>query len=966
MIPFFKKNAFLTIFIIAFVYKAEGQFTSLGSAVGNNCGCVTLTPNVGNSSGAAWYNQQLNLNNSFDLSIEIELGCTDLNGADGMAFVLQRNGLSAIGTTGGNIGYAGGGFNQSIAVLLDTYQNSTEGDPSYDHISINTNGDIFHNTANNLDGPVRIIAGIDNVEDCAKHTLRVVWNATTKNLRAFFDGNLRVQANVDIVNSIFSGNPNVYWGMTAGTGGLSNLQRFCPILKGNVTTNTTNNDICVNQAIQLNASVQSTFTIANYYWSLGDGTTSNSLTPPLHTYTVPGNYLVKFAATNTNGCVSDTVYKTIVVHPKPTASFTVNDTCVGNPITLQSNTTGSITNYMWIIDGQLAASNAVITNSNYTVGTHLVKHLVVGIGGCNSDTAYGSFTVFDKPATPTFTVNNSCVGSSTTLSPNNFNNALQYYWIINNAAPVNSNSITNTFAAGNYTIKLYAKVTNGCTSDTAFGNFSVLLKPVANITINDTCATFPITMQSNAANAAYTQQWLINNVPVASTTSYTSTFAPGNYQVQYIVQNTSLCADTANATFTVFPKPTIPLFTVQNICEGLSTNLVPTSLDLSLQYYWIINNAAPVNSNSISNVFTNGNYSVKLYAKNANGCTSDTAIGNFSVLKKPTASIIINDTCETFPITMQSNSANAAYTQQWLINNLPVASTSSYTNTFAPGNYTVQYIVQNTIACADTANATFIVHKKPNISAAAPTVCLGQPTQFTTTISNLPLALQSYQWLFHDGSTSNLMNPSKLFTASGSFTAKVIATTVNGCKSDTLPTTFVITNAVVNAGNDTLVLRNQPFTLNATGDAGTYLWQPSLPFANPAINNPTGTLSNDQQFVVQLTTAQGCIAKDTIVVKVFDGGRIYVPTAFTPNNDGKNDVLLPTYIGINKLNYFSIYNRWGVKVFETQNLATGWSGTYKTKLQPSGTYIFVVSAVDYLGNKFFKKGTEKNFNSFNF
>jgi hypothetical protein len=110
-----------------------------------------------------------------------------------------------------------------------------------------------------------------------------------------------------------------------------------------------------------------------------------------------------------------------------------------------------------------------------------------------------------------------------------------------------------------------------------------LQKPVANIIINDTCAPNPITMQSNAANAVYTQQWLVNNAVVATTTNYTNTFAAGNYNIQYIAQNTSNCADTAYASFTVYAKPTLPIFTTQNVCSGASTLLQVTNYDSHLQ-----------------------------------------------------------------------------------------------------------------------------------------------------------------------------------------------------------------------------------------------------------------------------------------------------------------------------------------------------------------------------------------------
>jgi hypothetical protein len=114
-----------------------------------------------------------------------------------------------------------------LGLLLDTYQNSSpDNDPTYDHIAIQRNGDLNHNVANNLAGPVTILAGNDNAEDCNWHFLKVSWDANTKKLDAYFDGVLRVSTINDMVNTTFSGNPLVYRGFTGSTGGLNNLQRF--------------------------------------------------------------------------------------------------------------------------------------------------------------------------------------------------------------------------------------------------------------------------------------------------------------------------------------------------------------------------------------------------------------------------------------------------------------------------------------------------------------------------------------------------------------------------------------------------------------------------------------------------------------------------------------------------------------------------------------------------------------------
>jgi gliding motility-associated-like protein len=94
-----------------------------------------------------------------------------------------------------------------------------------------------------------------------------------------------------------------------------------------------------------------------------------------------------------------------------------------------------------------------------------------------------------------------------------------------------------------------------------------------------------------------------------------------------------------------------------------------------------------------------------------------------------------------------------------------------------------------------------------------------------------------------------------------------------------------------------------------------------------------------------------------VKITVFKGSAVYVPTGFTPNNDGKNDILRPTYIGIRQLDYFRVYNRWGQLIFSTNNTGLGWDGTIRGQKQQTGTFVWMVKAIDYAGKVYELKGT---------
>ena len=111
------------------------------------------------------------------------------------------------------------------------------------------------------------------------------------------------------------------------------------------------------------------------------------------------------------------------------------------------------------------------------------------------------------------------------------------------------------------------------------------------------------------------------------------------------------------------------------------------------------------------------------------------------------------------------------------------------------------------------------------------------------------------------------------------------------------------------------------------------------------------------QYKVQVYNEIGCVDAAYVTVKVFATlPTVFVPDAFTPNGDGKNDLLKPIMAGIQKMEYFTVYNRWGQLVYQLQANEQSWNGSVNGKAQPTGAFIWVVKAVDYNGNPYFKKG----------
>lgn len=213
--------------ILALLFQSHfllAQFHLNGAAEQTNDTCWVLTEAQNGQVGSIWNTTKIDLNNSFQVIMELYLGCKDGNGADGILFGLQPVSTS-IGQQGEGLGFQG--VSPSVGIEFDTWQNGNLSDPTVDHVAISMNGNLNHAAGNNLAGPIQANPTNGNIEDCDWHKLRVNWDATTKTIEVWFDCSLRLTYTGDIVNEIFGGNPNVFWGFTAATGGANNLQQVC-------------------------------------------------------------------------------------------------------------------------------------------------------------------------------------------------------------------------------------------------------------------------------------------------------------------------------------------------------------------------------------------------------------------------------------------------------------------------------------------------------------------------------------------------------------------------------------------------------------------------------------------------------------------------------------------------------------------------------------------------------------------
>jgi gliding motility-associated-like protein len=218
----------------------------------------------------------------------------------------------------------------------------------------------------------------------------------------------------------------------------------------------------------------------------------------------------------------------------------------------------------------------------------------------------------------------------------------------------------------------------------------------------------------------------------------------------------------------------------------------------------------------------------------------------------------------------------------------------------------------------------------------------------------------TYAWLPTPTlSNLNILDP---IATPGTTTAYVLRAYDNkGCPKPGYDTVIVKVLPDINAfaGRDTAVITGQPLQLRATGGVG-YRWVPATALSNPVIANPVATYNAPSPgilYKVFVYNEAGCVDSAFIKVKVFQTmPSVFVPNAFTPNRDGKNDLLRPIAVGMVRIDYFQIFNRWGQLVFSTSTNEHGWDGTIAGKVQPAGTYVWLVKAVDYTGAPYVQRG----------
>jgi gliding motility-associated-like protein len=549
-------------------------------------------------------------------------------------------------------------------------------------------------------------------------------------------------------------------------------------------------------------------------------------------------------------------------------------------------------------------------------------------------------------------------------------------WDFGDGGTSNLQNPTHDFTTtGNHTVTLTTYSTVPCTTVVTH---TVTIWDIPTVTVsgggslcNGGSLTVPVTFTFTGNppwNLTYTDGTTPTTVNGINTSPYTiNVGGTGTYTATSLTDAHCTGTTSGSAIVAVSPPPVVTFTQPPDVCVTVPPFSMTGGSPIGGNYH-----GTGITSNIFDPTVTGtGTFPVTyVYIDPVTGC-SDSAVQNITVNLGVTVTVSPSDAF-ICPGTSINLTASGASTYHW---SPPLGLNDTLGATvIAQPPTTTTYTVFGVSAGGCTGSATGTVNfYNTNAVAITATPDEGcQPLETTFTYSPLNLVLDStWNWNFGDYNPftnhSNLMNPSYNYQYPGAFQVIFQASDINGCLiSDTtivnvyrLPVAdfhYYPFNAIANL--------NPVNFVDLSTLANEWEWDfgdPASISANTSmLQNPTHMFSDSGTFNIQLIVTSIHHCTDTVVkqVAIYPELLVYIPNAFTPNNDGTNDIFKPIMSGIDKSTYkLYIFDRWGQMVFSTTDVNEGWDGTYKGKPLTNDTYTYLMYYYDTLGKDYKRLGS---------
>ena len=708
--------------------------------------------------------------------------------------------------------------------------------------------------------------------------------------------------------------------------------------------------LCVNTPIQFTDTTYSRYGAVNSWrWDFGVPppifSDTSHLQNPVYTYTAPGTYTVELQVTNNKGC-SKIYTKDIVINGNPLLSVFPPDSVYCGLDTLQLNGVGA-GNFNWTPPINIIAANTATPRVFPNVQTKYYARLT-DINGCITN---DSLTV-----TPKFDLSNAIAGpiniceedTVTLKGTSNYSSSITWQWTPAATAESPTNDTTRVYPIVTTTYTLRTQWGSHCI---ATKTHTINVKPLAIPNAGPdafVCSGGQTFTQLNASGGI-SYQW--TPVTGLSNPNIPNPIASPTVPTYYVVA-VGVAGCPKLRTDTVFINVSaVPVFNTINDTLICDIDTLQLTTNGSGNYLWSPNYM--ISSTTVASPLVSPNVPTWYYVTLTDpvGCKSKDSV--FVDVKDRVSLNAGADTtiCQTdgFFLNTTSDALHYKWTPATYLDY------DTLKHPFARPLTTITYqVVGNIGKCQSTDDVKITVIPYPPANAGPDTaICTGFSAQLNATGGS------TYSW-----SPATFLNNSSIpnpVSVRPTANIRYIVTVRDnlGCPKPVKDTVWVrvYPTVIADAGpRDTTAVLGESVFLKATGGV-TYTWNPSTWLNNSNIQNPVSLPQSDIEYILTASNIAGCIGTDTILIKLYKiDPDMYVPTAFTPNGNGTNDVLRPILIGMKDLNYFRVYNRWGVLMFSTTEKGSGWDGRYNGKAQDPATYVWMAEGVTYKGQTRRKKG----------
>lgn len=712
-------------------------------------------------------------------------------------------------------------------------------------------------------------------------------------------------------------------------------------------------DICSAKTIQFNGALQG---VQSYLWDFGNGQTNNNSVSPTVSYNDYGTYNIKLNVKYNGSCV-DSITKSILVdNIYDNAVLLNNDTtiCLGDSILLK--TISSVSNYCWKTS---AGTTPTLLNTyvkpdiptTYFVTTQVVGPNLV----TNPDFSSGNkgFTSEYNYANPNNTEGQYFVGPSSFAWNQNMADCHDHtsgtgnMLVVNGASTPGVKVWSQTVAVNpntNYDFSVWIStlhIDNPAKLHFAINNVELGNDIIAG---SSTCEWKPFFSTWNSGDSSTATISIVNNNTIVQGNDFAlddiffGEIATRNDSINVnvvglcdsvkITGADKVCSPTDTLTYSIYKSPNCTQQYVLQVDNAFATivSQTPTSLKLLFK--------------------KNGTTTIK--AAYGNNCKIVADSFDVAIKFSPNSINFGPDvvTCRDTSFVLNAGDGFVSYAWQ----------DGSADSTFAvntPGNYVVAAQNLCGLQLTDTLQLIKSLVTPFSVSPLNVTVCKGDSVQFKADGGTL------YSW----SPAGNFRNPVAAYSKALINNTEDFNVYISDpfCQRDTTVIIPVVAtpnaNITISKSND-VNCGNDSAILIANGGI-SYTWSPNLYIATNRGDRITVKPYVNTTYTVRGKDESGCSGEDSITVYFFKTGdqKLFMPTAFTPNGDGKNDVFRPTFIGPSASYEFSIYNRWGQLVFRSKVPGVGWDGTVNGIPQKGDIYVFYITAEGGCNGKFEQKGT---------